>query len=171
MTLSMCILYPCAQFLSSVIFTYTHTLHAHAHVYPHTHTHAHAHTQPLYGHSTSQPPGFQSIHESGLFSLHDPDVKMTDTALSSPPEPHTLPNPPSIQGTKINTTICIIILTIDMLLQLRGWLLRVLLWGRRAVVSDSATLPQTVFCAGEMRVHRAYLTVLLPLLNVQELLK
>jgi len=54
--------------------------------------------EPLYGHSTSQPPGFQSIHESGLFSLHDPDVKMTDTALSSPPEPHTLPNPPSIQA-------------------------------------------------------------------------
>ena len=56
------------------------------------------HLQPLYGYSTSQPPDLQSIHESGLFSLHDHDVRVTDTALASPPDPHALPTPPSVQG-------------------------------------------------------------------------
>ena len=65
--------------------------------------------QPLYGYSTSQPPDFQSIHESGLFSLHDHDVRVMDTALATPPDPHTLPTPPSVQGSsghyKFNTSV------------------------------------------------------------------
>ena len=55
-------------------------------------------SQPLYGHSTGEPPGFHAIHESGLFSLPNHEVRVADVALASPLEAYPLPQPPRVKG-------------------------------------------------------------------------
>ncbi len=52
----------------------------------------------MYGHGTTDPPEFQSIHESGLYSLQDHDVELADVALSSPLERYPLPSSPTVNG-------------------------------------------------------------------------
>ena len=58
----------------------------------------HTPPQPLYGHQSSDPPQFSPVHQTGLFSVDDPEVRLEEIAHGTPVESHTLPQPPSITG-------------------------------------------------------------------------